>query len=206
MRPVAVGTAVTRCPPHRPVLAELPHTVPTLDLTPRPNSICNVPRSTIVHLRYLAQCPAQARAWGSPWPAPFPPHPPPPTFRSGFVRTLRRYYGAARLLAGVHDRITLMAFRSDPALFRWMPARSPGSRACSFSTCVWLCDYAGPERDSRFRFPQYGLPVGSTRSAPEWCFSKLNSSPADASVYTSPGTSRHPAQDSRSRWFATPFL
>src|SRR6266852_1358367 len=29
---VAVGTAVTRCPPHRPVLALLVHTVPTLDV------------------------------------------------------------------------------------------------------------------------------------------------------------------------------
>jgi hypothetical protein len=28
---VAVGTAVTRCPPHRPVLALLTHTVPTSD-------------------------------------------------------------------------------------------------------------------------------------------------------------------------------
>src|SRR5437762_9790883 len=37
-------------------------------------------------------------------------------------------------------------------------------------------------------------------------FSKLDSRPVDASVYASPGTSRRPAQDSRSRWFATPFL
>jgi len=37
-------------------------------------------------------------------------------------------------------------------------------------------------------------------------FSKLNSRPVDASVYASPGTSRHPAQDSWSRWFAIPFL
>ena len=29
---VAVGTAVARCPPHRPVLALLTHTVPTLDV------------------------------------------------------------------------------------------------------------------------------------------------------------------------------
>jgi hypothetical protein len=29
---VAVGTAVARCPPHRPVLARLTHTVPTLDV------------------------------------------------------------------------------------------------------------------------------------------------------------------------------
>src|ERR1017187_7399176 len=33
--PVAVGTAVSRCPPHRPVLAALPHTVLTLDLPPQ---------------------------------------------------------------------------------------------------------------------------------------------------------------------------
>jgi len=33
----------------------------------------------------------------------------------------------------------------------------------------------------------------------------FDSSPVDASVYASPGTSRHPAQDLRSRWFATPF-
>src|SRR6266516_4049329 len=31
-RPVAVGTAVTHCPPHRPVLALLTHTVPTLEI------------------------------------------------------------------------------------------------------------------------------------------------------------------------------
>jgi hypothetical protein len=31
-RPVAVGTAVADCPPHRPVLALLTHTVPTLDV------------------------------------------------------------------------------------------------------------------------------------------------------------------------------
>ena len=87
-----------------------------------------------------------------------------------------------------------------------MPARSLGSRACSFSTCVRLLDYAGPVGNSRFRSRQCGLPVASTRSAPGIRFSKLDSSPVDASVYASPGTSRHPAQDSRSRWFATPFL
>jgi hypothetical protein len=81
-----------------------------------------------------------------------------------------------------------------------------GSRACSFSTCSWLLDYAGPAGNSRYRSRQCGLPVASTRSAPELRFSKLNSRPVDASVYASPGTSRHPAQDSRSRWFATPFL
>src|SRR6266576_6018467 len=34
-----------------------------------------------------------------------------------------------------------------------MPARSPGSRACSFPTCSWLLDYAGPAWNSRWRPP-----------------------------------------------------
>jgi hypothetical protein len=87
-----------------------------------------------------------------------------------------------------------------------MPARSLGSRACSFSTCSSLLDYAGPDGNSRYRSHPCCLPVGSTRSAPELRFSKLNSRPVDAFVYASPGASRHPAQDSRSRWFAIPFL
>jgi hypothetical protein len=82
---------------------------------------------------------------------------------------------------------------------------SRAQRAPRFSTCVWLLDYARPDGNSRCRFRQCGLPVASTRSAPGIRFSKLDSSPVDASVYASPGTSRHPAQDSRSRWFATPF-
>ena len=125
---------------------------------------------------------------------------------TGSVRRLRRYYARVRLLAGVHDQIVLMASWSDPPHWGWMPARSLGSRACSFSTCVWLLDYAGSDENSRLRSRQCCLPVGSTRSAPEMRFSKLDSSPVDASVYTSPGPSRRLAQDSRSRWFATPFL
>lgn len=123
------------------------------------------------------------------------------------VRRLRRYYAPVRLLAGVPVRIALLTSRIGPAarLGPRMPARSLGSRACSFSTCGWLWDYAGPAGNSRFRFRQCGLPVASTRSAPGMRFSKLDSSPVDASVYTSPGPSRRPAQDSRSRWFATPF-
>jgi len=126
---------------------------------------------------------------------------------ASLVRLLRRYYASVRLLARVHARIVLLASRADPAAGKpRMPARSLGSRACSFSTCSWLLDYAGPDGSSRYRSHQCCLPVTSTRSAPELRFSKLNSRPVDASVYASPGTSRHPAQDSRSRWFATPFL
>jgi len=126
---------------------------------------------------------------------------------ASFVRLLRGYYADVRLLACVHARIMLLASRADPvAGWPRMPTRSPGSRACSFPTCSWLLDYAGPARNSRLRPPQCGLPVRSTRSAPGMRFSKLDSRPVGASVYASPGTSRHPAQDSRSRWFATPFL
>src|SRR4029078_13598824 len=112
-----------------------------------------------------------------------------------------------RLRCGVRAWVALLASRTGPAADQpRMPARSLGSRACIFSTWVRLWDYAGPGSSSRLRSRQCGLPVASTRSAPGIRFSKLDSSPVDASVYASPGTSRHPAQDSRSKWFATPFL
>ena len=42
---VAVGTAVARCPPHRPVLARLVHTVPTLDVWRRSAHSCGFPHT-----------------------------------------------------------------------------------------------------------------------------------------------------------------
>ena len=63
---------------------------------------------------------------------------------TGFVRQLRWYYAVVRLLARVHARIILLAFPCRSG--GWLPrilARSLGSRACSFSTCSWLLDYAG---------------------------------------------------------------
>ena len=42
--------------------------------------------------------------------------------------------------------------------------------------------------------------------APNLLFSKLNTQPADASVYASTDASRRPPQNSRSGWIATPFL
>lgn len=125
------------------------------------------------------------------------------------VRRLRRFYAHVRLLAGVHVRILLLASRTDPGLVdlgyqRGLPvlARAVSQRANGSRTTPGL---RGTQA-SRFRPLWCCLPARSTRSAPGLCFSKLNSPPADASVYTSPGTSRHPAQDSRSRWFAIPFL
>jgi len=67
-------------------------------------------------------------------------------------------------------------------------ARAVSRRAYGFWTTPGLT------ANSRFRCRQCGLPVGSTRSAPGIRISKLDSSPVDASVYTSPGASRHPAQ------------
>ena len=87
------------------------------------------------------------------------------------VRRLRWYYADVRLLAGVHARVALLAFRADPvAGWPRMPARSLGSRACRFSTCVRLMDYAGPASDSRYRPLQCCIPVRSTRSAPQIAF------------------------------------
>src|SRR6266700_559953 len=34
-----------------------------------------------------------------------------------------------------------------------MPTRSLGSRACSFSTCSWLLDYAGSDENIAFALP-----------------------------------------------------
>jgi hypothetical protein len=64
--------------------------------------------------------------------------------------------------------MVLLASRTGPLAGRLGggQARSLGSRACSFSTCGWLWDYAGPGGNSRFRFLQCGLPVGSIQSAP----------------------------------------
>ena len=87
-----------------------------------------------------------------------------------------------------------------------MPAKSLGSRRVQFLDVLMALRLRRICEELAISSPQCGLPVRSTRSASGLRFSKLNSRPVDASVYASPGTSRHPAQDSRSRWFATPFL
>ena len=88
-----------------------------------------------------------------------------------FVRRLRWYHAHVRLLAGVPARIALLASRTGPAADKpRMPARSLGSRACSFSTCVRLLDYAGPGSSSRLRSRQCGLPVPAHGRRPEFVF------------------------------------
>jgi len=75
-----------------------------------------------------------------------------------------------------------------------------------FLSVLGVYDYAGPANCSRFRRWPYSLPLLSTGSAPRISFTKLHTRPTDASVYASPTASRRCAQDSRSGWFATPFL
>ncbi len=94
----------------------------------------------------------------------------------GFVRTLRRYYAVARLLPGVHVRITLLASRTDPqscdqgyqrglsVLARVVSRRAVGAGTTPGRTGTRV-----------FRSRPCCLPVASTRSAPGLRFSKLNS-------------------------------
>ena len=123
------------------------------------------------------------------------------------VRWLRWYYADVRLLAGVHARVTLLAFRADPV------AGCPGCRRglSVLARAVSRRAYGswttlGLPRTRDIVRCNVAFPLGAHSLRHRLRFSKLDSSPVDASVYTSPGTSRHPAQDSRSRWFATPFL
>jgi len=76
--PVAVGTAVTRCPPHRPVLALLTHTVPTSETdTPKPFRLHVLPRHFSAPV-FSGTVSSIGPCWESPWPTAFPP-PAPPT-------------------------------------------------------------------------------------------------------------------------------
>ncbi len=69
----AVGTPVTRRPPHRSQHAELPHWAPTLGRRAT-NDQPYAARSRFTLTRYRARCVFCGRH--SPWPTPFPPSPP----------------------------------------------------------------------------------------------------------------------------------
>ncbi len=85
--------------------------------------------------------------------------------------------------------------------------RSPGSRACCFSTCSGspTTQGQGPTRDltrTPVRPSLFANKVGTLK----WIFRSSIARPADTSVYASNVTSRRRPQDSRPRWFATPSL
>ena len=53
---------------------------------------------------------------------------------------------SARGTSTLLNNALLSAHYADVRLLASMPARSLGSRACSFSACSWLLDYAGPDQ------------------------------------------------------------
>src|SRR5438270_12544057 len=105
-RPVAVGTAVACCPPHRPVLALLTHTVPTLDIWRRSACFAHTLKPAVP--AFPARCPERVRLLRVLLSQQ-------PSLRNlrrrlpAFVRLPRRYYAAVRLPAAVHRG--LMAHR-----------------------------------------------------------------------------------------------
>src|SRR6266498_4633339 len=163
--PGAVGTAVTRCPPHRPVLALLTHTVPTLEMstpgplwharTPGPLELpmCSGTVSSIGPMAgNLLGRPPSLHALRRRSPA--------------LVRALRRYYAVARLPAAVHGG--LMAHRF------LLPARQPFGRgrqrglpvlAHGVSLHAWGLRLRRAAPHSRYRATRCGLPDGPTPSA-----------------------------------------
>jgi PIN domain nuclease of toxin-antitoxin system len=129
---------------------------------------------------------------------------------SGVVRGLLRYYDPVRLLAIVHHRRAPLGFP--------MRAAAAGADAVNREISRFPCgkvlrvrgvsDRAGSGRSLRWRTSRCGLPPTSTASAPrsETWISRLNTQPAHAPVNASPTSSRTPAHDSGSAWFATPSL
>ena len=155
---------VTRHPPHRPVLAQLTHTVPTLD-----HDVADQTRSarsvgSIVHLVPLAQSPAQAPAVGSPWPAAFPPCPPPPVS-----------WPCSDTSSVLCSRSTPQPRSSRTYTSSVSPSVPPtararlgplGSRAWSFYACMGSTTPQGHGALASFRTPHLVLPASRTPSAP----------------------------------------
>ena len=165
-RPVAVGTAVACCPPHRPVLALLTHTVPTLDSWRRSARLrCFAHTLKPAFPAFPARCPERVRLLRVLLSQQ-------PSLRNlrrrlpAFVRLPRRYYAAVRLPAAVHRG--LMAHRLLlPA--RTLPAG--GNGVSRFSRIEFLCmhgvfDSAGPRLARVFASARCCLPCCPTPSAP----------------------------------------
>ncbi len=73
---------------------------------------------------------------------------------------------------------------------------------------AWGLRLRGVTSETRVQAPLgvLAFPCVHRVGTPKFQFSKLNALPADASVYASTVASRQPPQNSRSGWFATPFL
>ena len=122
------------------------------------------------------------------------------------VRTLRRYYAAARLLDHVYPGLICHRLSPDS------PPSSAGVIEVSrfsrmkFPGVPGVYDYAGLLVSSRLRIPRCCLPA-----SPNWvgaldCVFAAQYPAHQCLCLRLAAASRPPAQDSRSGWFATPFL
>src|ERR1019366_1399251 len=133
--PVAVGTAVTRCPPHRPVLALLTHTVPTSETdTPKPFRLHVLPRHFSAPVfsgtvSSIGRCLGVSLA--DRLPSTGSADSPLPLF-ADLVGTMRPLDSP---LPYMRDS-WLIAFSPRPANCPRAATGSPGSRAWSFSACL----------------------------------------------------------------------
>jgi hypothetical protein len=114
-KPGAVGTRVASRPPHRPVRAAFPHTVPTSGTDNQALRLDVCSPALALALRQPRVPGPESGSWRagphSPRPLSFtPPTPPRISFPGRFVRRLSRYYDRARLPASVHHRLRLLAF------------------------------------------------------------------------------------------------
>ena len=199
---------VTQHPLHRSVRAELPHTAPASGHDDRASTkrpFVSVPGRLSREPGSMSGTRCQRTDF--PWPAAFPPPPPPPGHcRPGFVRQLRRYYAAVRLLSAMAHRRTPEGFPMRSAL---NVAEDP--EISRFPRKVLVCvhmvsDRVGSGTASPKRLCRCGLRLVSTTSAPQTshafrhgaCISRLNGWPAHPPVNASPTPSRMCTHDSES--------
>ncbi len=126
---------------------------------------------------------------------------------NGFVRGLRRYYGAVRLPLAVHRRITSLDFPPRPGRHP-SPARQPWDLPILAQDVSGRAWGLGPRRvrPGLAISPRAVLPSATPRASAPWSFgiSRLDTQPARSPVNASPEALRPPAHDSGPVWVATP--
>ena len=117
----------------------------------------------------------------SPQSEPFPPQPPPsaspPSLFGCFAGTTALFDSSPAFMHGLCFWLPVPIRRLVGPGCRRGLAEAPikgagqvGSRACSFSTCSWLLDYAGSDNNSRLHSRQCGFPSGAQGRHPKCAF------------------------------------
>ena len=211
---VAVGTPVTRRPPHRSVRAELLHTAPTSDAWRRSAGWDEIyPTCHLTHTVQVAQLagPALGPGRGRLPDVLLGRSPSLHALRRcllTLVRALRRYYSTVRLPIDVHAGLraqgllqpTRRTFRDGR---RWgLPVLARG-----VSMHAWGLRLRGARPMLAIAHPPV-LPSAMRNDVgtPVTIISQLNTQPTCAPVNASPAALRLQTHDSGSGWFATPFL